>query len=156
MRPLPFFLTAALLSTGTLCAGVTYLEPQELYSRSELVILGEIVGLDRAVDTTRAQLRVLQAFKGPVATGSMVTVESLGGKVFIDEDQPSFMTSQVNLLFLQRSGQAYSCTNRADGQKVVRGKDLYPYHDNSMYSVPLEDYLKVLKTLTKSGGNSPQ
>ena len=130
-------------------AGVAHLEPQELFSRSDMVVLGEIVSLDRTVDTTRAQLRVLRAFKGPSGVGSMLTVESLGGKVFIDETQPSFMTSQVNLLFLQKTDQAYTCTNQADGQKVIRNKNLYPYHDNSMYSVPLEDYMKLLEVLAK-------
>lgn len=139
-----------LIAGSSVYAGAAHLEPQELFSRSDMVVLGEIVSLDRTVDTTRAQIRVLRAFKGPAGLGSMVTVEALGGKVFIDESQPNFMTNQLNLLFLQKTAEAYTCTNQADGQKVVRSKHLYPYHDNSIYSVPLEEYMKLLEALAKT------
>jgi hypothetical protein len=103
------------------------------------------------VDTTRGQVRILQVLKGHQAPGGLVTVEALGGKVFIDEAEPAFAHLQTDLFFLQKAGPGtYACVNRADGQKTVRGRNIYPYQDNIAYSVPLKDYLRGLESAIKA------
>lgn len=153
MKPsLRTFLAAAVL--GAICApalgAVLHMNADELVARADLVAMAEVISVDQAVDSTRAQLRLLQVFKGPEGPGNMVLVQSNGGKVYIDENEPRFTSNEVNLLFLQKAAEGYVCVNQGDGQKIVRGKNIYPYHDNASYSVPLKDYLKVMEGLLKA------
>ena len=133
---------------------VTHLNTDELLLEADLVVLGEVVSVDQGMNDTRTQIRVLQVLKGlkgPEGPGSLVTVESKGGKVFIEESEPNFTVLQSDLLYLQKTAPGrYVCVNQADGQKVVRGRNIYPFHDNMSYSVPLKDYLKALETTIKA------
>jgi hypothetical protein len=129
------------------------LNTEELFSRSDLVILGDVVSVDKGLEATQAQVRVSQVLKGPgELEGTLVLIESQGGRVFIEESEPSWSDRQAHLLFLQgpRNG-AYACVNQADGQKRIWGESIYPYHDNQSYSVPVKDYLKMLETLIRTG-----
>ncbi len=133
----------------------------DLLGRADVVITGEVISVEQTPNTTRAQIRILQSLKGRKTAGSLVAVETSGGKVFIDESEPTFTTPQANLLFLQKTGSGYVCVNRADGQKIVRNANLYPFHDNLTYSVPLKDYLKELESAIKAivaaqRGSAPQ
>jgi hypothetical protein len=140
-----------LLLAGTIPAfGVIHMNTDELVERSDVVILGEVVGVDQDMSTTHSQIRVLQPFKGQERPGALVTVESKRGKVYIDESEPDFMIMQIDLLFLQKTpAGTYICVNRGDGQKIVRNDNLYPFHDNASYSIPLKDYLKTLEAMAK-------
>ena len=147
-------LFSLLLSTALWTAppafAVMHLNTDELLAKADLVVLGEVVSVEQDVQATHAQIRVLQAYKGPEAAGSLVTVETRGGKVYVDESEPNFMTMQINLLFLQKTDFGYVCLNQADGQKIVRNENLYPFHDNISYSIPLKEYLKALESAAKA------
>lgn len=131
---------------------LSHMDLPDLFKKADLVVLGEVVSADQEVQSTEAQIRILQAFKGEAPAGSLVNVSSQGGKVFINEDEPVFLTLRVNLLFLQKAPAGYVCVNQADGQKQVRGDNIYPYHDNSAFSMPVKDYLKALEELAKAKG----
>lgn len=139
------------LTASTQCwAAASHLNTEELLKQADLVLVGEVISVDQDIQTTQSQIRVLKAIKGGLPAGSLVTVRSGGGKVFIDENEPSFMSPQHNLLFLQKDGEDYICVNRGDGQKIIRNDNLYPFHDNGSYSVPLKDYLKALEATIKA------
>ena len=140
-----------LLFGGPAFGGVAHMNSEDLLAQADLVAAVETISVDQGIDTTRTQLRLVQVFKGSEAPGSLVTVESGGGKVFIDEDEPSFTTMRANLVFLQKNGVQYSCVNKADGQKPILADSVYPYHDNIGYGVPLKDYMKALETAVKTG-----
>ncbi len=151
MRNLPILTLAFLLCSALPCGALTHLETTELLSQADLVAVGDIISVDQGLESTRAQARLLQVIKGRgEAPGNLVTIETAGGKVYIDESQPSFMTPQANLLFLKKTADGYVCVNQADGQKLIRGRNIYPYHDNASYSVPLKDYLTALEGVVKA------
>lgn len=151
MRKFPAITLVLFLFAAPPCSALTHMETTELLERADLVAVGDIISVDQGLESTRAQARLLQVIKGRgEAPGTLVTVETAGGKVYIDESQPSFMTPQANLLFLQKTATGYACVNQADGQKLIRGRNIYPYHDNASYSVPLEDYLKALDAAVKA------
>ena len=143
-----FFAIFGLISAHAFA--LTHMETAELLHQAELVAVGYTISVDQGVDTAQAQVQLLQVLKGRgEAPGSLLTVVTNGGKVFIDESQPNFMTRQTNLLFLQKTPEGYTCVNQADGQKVIRGEFVYPYHDNLAYSIPLKDYLESLAAAMK-------
>ena len=133
-------------------ADVLHMTPNELVERADLVALAEVISVNQGIDSTHSQLQLLQVLKGAETAGAIVQVESHGGKVLIDENEPTFNTMESNLVFLQKTDQGYRCLNQADGQKIIRGKNLYPYHDNIAYGVPFQDYLKSLDTILKAKG----
>ena len=141
---LPFFLCPA-----SLVFAMTHLDEPELLRQADLVAVGDTVSVEQGVDTSHAQARLMQVLKGPEKAGSLVTIEIASGKVMIDESQPNFTAYQPNLLFLQKTPAGYVCLNGADGQKIIRGKNIYPYHDNAAFSLPLETYLKALEAVAK-------
>lgn len=128
---------------------LTHLNTEDLLAKADTIVLGETVGVTMGMDRTEAQVRVLQVLKGPEKPGSLLTVHAKGGKVFIEESEPVFATLQTDLLFLQKTPDGYTCLNQADGQKVIHGRNIYPYHDNLGYSVPFKDYLKGLEEAIK-------
>ena len=130
----------------------------ELLTRADLVVLSEVISVDQDMETTRAQVQIFSVLKGLERPGNLVTIESPGGRVFIDENQPSWSVRETDLLFLQKSpsGNTYTCVNQADGQKIVRGRHIYPFHDNITYGVPLKDYIKDLEETVKNEGLSDQ
>ena len=130
---------------------LTHMETAELLAKADLVAVGYTISVDQGVDSTTAQIQLVQVLKGRgEAPGGLLTVESPGGKVFVDESQPNFMTRQTNLLFLQKTPEGYACVNQADGQKVIRGDNIYPYHDNAAYSLPLKEYIEALNAFIKT------
>jgi hypothetical protein len=132
-------------------ASVVHMNTDELYLKADAVVVGEVVSADMRPDRTQAQVRILQAVKGPFQPGDLATVTSRNGKVYIDESEPVFTTMQVNLLYLQKAGEGlWTCVNRADGQKLMAGKNIYLFHDNPSYSVPFKDYMTGLEKLIKS------
>ena len=129
---------------------LTHLSETELVSRSDLVALGEVIGVDQGVETTQAQLRLSQVLKGSEPSGGLVTVESYGGKVFVDKDEPTWAQYKVGLYFLQKNNEGvYACVNKADGQKHIFGENIFPYHENMALGIPLKDYLKTLEASAK-------
>ena len=133
-------------------AAVMHASLEELLAQAEIVAVAETISVNQAMDGTQAQLRLVQVFKGPRAAGELVAVETQGGKVYINEDEPSFHTMQMSLVFLQNDGSGhYRCVNQGDGMKEVSGKSIYPYHDNPGYSVDYKDYLKSLEAAAKAG-----
>jgi hypothetical protein len=135
---------------GPAHAAVVHMNTDELYLKADAVVVGEVVSVDMKPDRTQAQIRVLQAIKGPFKPGDLATVTSGNGKVYIDESEPVFTTLQVNLLYLQKATEGvWSCVNRADGQKLMAGKNIYLFHDNPGYSVPFKDYMAGLDKLIK-------
>jgi hypothetical protein len=130
---------------------VVHMNTDELYIKADAVVVGEVVSSDQQPGRTQAQVRVLQAIKGPFQPGDLATVTSGSGKVYIDESEPVFTTLQINLLYLQQAGEGvWTCVNRADGQKLMAGKNIYLFHDNPGYSVPFKDYMTGLEKLIKS------
>ncbi len=133
------------------------MDTADLLEQADLVAVGDVISVAQGLESTQAQARLLQVIKGHgEAAGSLVTIETAGGRVYIDENQPSFMTPQANLLFLQKTKTGYACVNQADGQKVIRGRNIYPYHDNASYSIPLKDYLEALGNIVKARTSQPQ
>ena len=128
-----------------------HLNVDVLWKQADLVVLSEVISVDQGLDTTKAQVRVLQVFKGAEKPGTFLSIQNPGGKVIINEDQPAWSTLQTDLLFLQKEASGgYICVNQADGQKTVRGRNIYPFHDNMAYSVPLKDYLEALDAAIKA------
>jgi len=139
------------------CFALTHMETTDLLNKADVVAVGYVISVDQGVESTQAQIQLLQVLKGRgEAPGGLLTVETAGGKVYIDESQPNFMTRQTNLLFLQKSPEGYTCVNQADGQKVIRGDSIYPYHDNAAYSLPLKDYLETLDAAIKALAGAPE
>ena len=151
MRTITGLVLALLLFAQSSLFALTHMETTDLLSKADLVVVGYVISVDQGVESTQTQIQLLQVLKGRgEAPGGLLTIESAGGKVYIDESQPSFMTRQTNLLFLQKTPEGYVCVNQADGQKTVRGDYIYPYHDNAAYSLPLKDYLETLDAAIKS------
>ena len=156
MRALPVRLfgpqLAFLLLAVSPCLGFAYLNSDELLAQADLVVLGDVVSVEQGVDSTQAQVRVSQVLKGrPELQGTLVLVESGGGRVYIEESEPTWSNRQAHLLFLQAAPDgSYACVNQADGQKRIWGESIYPYHDNQSYAVPFKDYLKALEARVKA------
>ncbi len=144
------FLAVVVLMQADVFA-VTHMEASELLDQADLVAIGFIISVDQGVDTTRAQVQLLQVIKGRgEVAGGLVSIESGSGKVYIDESQPNFMVRHTDLLFLHKTEEGYVCVNQADGQKSIHGENVYPYHDNAAYGVPLKDYLKSMEVAMKA------
>ena len=136
---------------------LTHIPEQELVRQADLVVLGEVVGVEQGVDTTQAQLRLAQVLKGSEHAGSLITVDSYGGKVYVDENEPVWAQHKVGLYFLQKNDQGgYACVNKADGQKHIFGENVFPYHENLTFGVPLKDYLKSLESAVKTQSSGPK
>ena len=155
MKPFKIQAFAHIAITSLLaCApalALTHISEKELMEKADLVALGEVVGVDKGVETTQAQIRLAQVLKGSEAPGSIVAIESYGGKVYVDEDEPTWAQYKVGLYFLQKNEQGvYVCVNKADGQKHIFGENVFPYHENVTLGVPLKDYLKSLEAAVKA------
>ena len=143
-------LLAAFFLSASSTLALTHMDDGELLAGADLVAVGDAVSVQQGLESTQTQVRLAQVLKGAARPGELINIESQSGKVIIDESQPTFAALQLNLLFLQKTPTGYSCLNGADGQKVIRGKNIYPYHDNVSYSVPLETYLKTLEASAKA------
>ena len=152
MKPHAVLVVFVSLVLLTPALALTHLSEVELVQKSDLVALGEVVGVDQGVDSTSVQIKLSQVLKGSQEPGDLVTVESFGGKVYVDEDEPSWSPYKVGLYFLHKtaSGGILACVNKADGQKRIFGENIFPYHENITLGVPLKDYLKSLESAVRS------
>lgn len=133
----------------TAASALVYKTPQELYQQSDLVVTGEVIEIDQDMDTTTIQFKIKEVLKGSPQTPH-VTIKTAGGRVYLRKDQPQFLQIEKYLLFLKSKGAYYLCLNDADGQKIIRNDNIYPYAGNMTLSQPLEDYLKSLPKPTKA------
>ncbi len=135
-------LASILAALGTSSAwAMTYKTPVELYNEADLVVTGETIQIEEEMDSTTVQFRIEESLKGAIQMPH-VTIKTAGGRVFPAKDEPKFFHLEKYLLFLKRRADHYICLNQADGQKILRNENVYPYNGNITYSVPLEEYLK--------------
>ncbi len=157
MRRLLLLVFYFALVAETACFALTHMQTDKLLKEADLVAIGYVISVDQEVDTTRAQVQLIQVLKGRgELPGALVTIEGGGGKVYIDESQPNFSVRHTDLLFLQKTAEGYVCVNQADGQKSIHGDFIYPYHDNAAYGVPLKEYLESLEADAKNLAGAPQ
>jgi hypothetical protein len=120
---------------------LTYKTPVELYNEADLVVTGQAIQIDQEMDTTTIQFKIEEVLKG-VSTSPHLTIKAAGGRVYPAKDEPQFLHIERYLLFLKSKGAYYICLNQADGQKILRNENIYPYAGNLTFSQPLKEYLK--------------
>ena len=148
-------LTLAPIPVGPALAGV-HLDAKDLLAGSDVVVQGEVIGLDQTMDATQAHLRVSRAFKGPFKAGELVQIQARGGKVYIEPGEPQFRSGTQCLLYLTKDAEGrYRCTNAADGLKLIVNENIYLFQDNPIHSVKLKGYLDELEAALKASANPP-
>lgn len=143
------FVTFALALWIPSASAITYKTPAELYNEADLVVTGQAIQIDQEMGTTTIQFKIEEVLKG-VSVSPHLTVKASGGRVYPAKDEPQFLQIEKYMLFLKAQGAHYICLNKADGQKIVRNENIYPYAGNLTFSQPLKDYLKNFPKPSKS------
>ncbi len=126
-------------------------EMDRLIADSDLIVQGHVMNMNQGLRDTKVTFQIERIFKGDPAL-KIITVTHQGGKHVVVETEPEFMTYDQAILFLQKRGETYVCTNGVQGKKTIRNDNVYMSEDNAFLTLRLNKYQDAITARLKALG----
>ena len=154
MTAIACLLTAPIFNAGMTAAAAAPEEALDdmdrLIEKSGLIVRGHVINIEQGLRDTRVTFEIEQVFKGDLSLKT-IFVTHRGGKHTVEPTEPSFMSYDRAILYLQAREQGiYTCAEGNRGNKTIRNDNVYISPDNSFLSIKIKPYQEALTARIKA------